>query len=187
MNKQTITGALILFLVLIAACSETLISVPLRPTCSAAHFFAHTNITLPVILGVWRNITFDQEETDLIAGASHDPVGRLNYTFNITESGIYKFQYFMSYTDSSPSPTSNIATRVIRNGIEINGSTFEIDTTRQDAETEGSNTIHVRIDAGDSIAYQFIADDSDVALETHSTFGQHPDSATITMSRIECT
>ena len=175
---------LVISVVLIGCTSKKIIMIP--TLCPPAHFFSHTNSTLPATVGTWRNITFDQDLIESIEGATHDPTGSLNYTFNITESGIYKFQYFTSFTDSSPSPTSNIAVRVILNGIEINGSTFEIDSVRQDAEIEGSNTIHAKIAAGDAIAFQFISDDADVLLATHSTFGQHPDSATVTMERISC-
>ena len=154
--------------------------------CPPAHFFAHTNTTLPATPGVWRNITFNQDTIELIVGASHDSTGRLNYSFNITDAGIYKFQYFTSFTDSSPSPIADIAIRVTLNGIEINGSTFEIDSVRQDAEVEGSNAIHARVAAGDSIAFQFISNDADVSLQTHSTFGQHPDSSVVSMLRISC-
>ena len=186
MNKRFLFFCVIFFFtILLVGCTTNKI-IMVNPICKPAHFFSHTNATLPVFVDVWRNITFDQDPTELIVGASHDPVGSLNHTFNITEAGIYKFQYFASFTDSSPAPIANIAMRIIKNGIEINGSTIETDATKQNLELELSNTVHVKIDAGDTIAFQFISGDADVSLLTHSTFGVHPDSATVTMVRIDC-
>ena len=184
MQSKAIFFLLIVFVLLMGCTSKKVIMIP-QP-CPPAHLFAHTNDTLSVIVNDWRNITFDQEQIELIVGVTHDATGRFNYSFNITDSGIYKIQYYAIFTDNSASPTADIASRVIKNGIEVNGSVFEVDATRQNAEIEMSNTIHVRIIAGDSIALQFISSDSDVSLQTHSTFGIHPDSATITMTRISC-
>lgn len=184
MNKYIFFSIIFLSLFLVGCATNKIIVV--NPICKPAHFFSHTNSTLSVFVDEWRNITFDQDPIDLIVGATHSPVGILNHTFNITETGVYRFQYFASFTDSSPSPNANIAMRIIRNGIEINGSTIETDSTKQNAELELSNTVHVEIVAGDQIAFQFISGDVDVVLRTHSTFGIHPDSATVTMLRIDC-
>ena len=176
---------LMLVLVMLAGCTQKNF-VLVNPLCPPAHAFAHTNATMTVSMTDWTNITFEQEPAKPVALINHDSVGNLNHTFNITTPGIYHITYFSSFTDASPSPTADIAIRIILNGIEINGSAFESDVTRQDAEVEISNAINARLETGDVLAFQFIAGDPDVALDTHSNFGQHPDSATITMERIAC-
>ena len=169
-------------LVIITGCKTTKI---VNPNFLPAHAFAHTNITIDAISNEWINISFNQEQAKPLTNIRHDPTGAFNDSFNITETGIYRIQMLATFTDNSPSPSSNIASRIVRNGTEINGSTIEVDPTRQNAEILIANLVHVNLTAGDMISIQFISNDADVSLTTHQTFGVHPDSAIISILRIE--
>lgn len=174
----------LIFLLVLTGCTSKKILV-VNPSFLPSHAYAHTDITMDAIVNEWINISFSQEKANPLARVLHDPTGAFNNSFNITESGIYRIQMLATFTDSSPSPSSNIATRITRNGTEINGSVIEDDPTKQNAEIEISNLIHVSLTEGDMISLQFIADDADVSLTTHQTFGDHPDSAIFAMMRID--
>ena len=151
------------------------------------YIFSHTNITLPLITAnVWRNITFDQEITAIKFGISHTFDDNTNHTFTFSDAGVYNLEYDFDMVDTSPS-ASNIdaAGRIIYvNGTEIDGSAFETDITKIQVETELSHSTLARFVVGDTIAFQFTADDVDVSISTHGTFGDHPDSATIIIEKV---
>ncbi len=151
------------------------------------YIFPHTNATIPLLgANTWTNITFDQEVTDLKYGISHTFNDNTNQTFTINKSGIYNLEYDFDLIDTSAIASDiDAAGRVIfDNGTEILGSVFESDITKQQIETEISHNTLVRLSAGDKIIFQFVADDADVVVSTHSTFGDHPDSVTIIIEKI---
>ncbi|KKK57300.1 hypothetical protein LCGC14_3055860, partial [marine sediment metagenome] len=88
--------------------------------------------------------------------------------------------------DTSPSASDiDAAGRIIyKNGTEIKGSAFEGDIIKIQIETEISHSILARLLVGDEIIFQFIADNANVQVSTHGTFGDHPDSATIIIEKI---
>ena len=151
------------------------------------YIFAHTNETIPLTTAsVWENITFGQEVTDIKFGISHVYNDNTNHTFTINIAGVYNLEYDFDLVDTSISASDiDAAGRVIyQNGTEIVGSAFETDITKQQIETELSHSTLARLNAGDKIVFQFTADDVDVAISTHGTFGDHPDSATIIIEKI---
>ncbi|KKK72325.1 hypothetical protein LCGC14_2904980, partial [marine sediment metagenome] len=109
-----------------------------------------------------------------------------NNTFTINEPGVYNLEYDFDAIDTSPSASDvEIAGRVIfTNGTEIAGSAFEADIIKQQIETEISHTFLATFNAGDNVIFQFIADNANVAVSTHGTFGSHPDSASIIIYKI---
>ncbi|KKM60194.1 hypothetical protein LCGC14_1544250, partial [marine sediment metagenome] len=151
------------------------------------YIFSHTNATIPLLgVNTWTNITFDQEVTSIKFGISHTFNDNTNQTFTINENGIYNIEYDYDVVDTSPSASDiDTAGRIIyTNGTEIVGSAFENDITKQQIETEISHSTLARLNAGDEIIFQFTADDADVVISTHGTFGDHPDSATIIIEKI---
>ncbi len=151
------------------------------------YIFPHTNATIPLAsANVWANITFDKEVTDIKFGISHTHNDNSNHTFTINIAGVYNLEYDFDVIDTSPSASDiDTAGRIIyTNGTEIPGSAFETDITKQQIETEISHSTLARLNAGDEIVFQFTADDVDVAISTHGTFGDHPDSATVIIQKI---
>ncbi len=67
-------------------------------------------------------------------------------------------------------------------GIHIGG--IKRDITKKDIETEISHTFLASLNSGDKIIFQFTADDVDVQISTHGTFGDHTDSVTIEIKKI---
>ena len=151
------------------------------------YVFPHTDQTIPLVAAdTWENITFSQETTDIKFGISHTFNDNTNHTFTINQDGIYDIEYDFDVIDTSVGASDiDAAGRVIFiNETEILGSAFETDITKQQIETELSHSFLARLHSGDEIVFQFIADDVDVAISTHGTFGDHPDSATIIIQKI---
>ena len=94
--------------------------------------------------------------------------------------------YDFDIIDTSGSSTDiDVAGRVIyANGTELLGSVFETDITKKDIEVEISHDFLVELLAGDVIIFQFVADDADVQISTHGTFGEHPESATVRIIKV---
>ena len=150
------------------------------------YVFAHNNETM-VLLGAstWTNITFNQEEVDIKQGITHTHNDNTNTTFNLNADGIYYISYNYDVIDTSLSSSDiDVAGRVIwSNGTEIDGSVFETDITKRLIETELSHEMLAKLNAGDEILFQFIAQDSDVEISTHGTFGDHPESVSIIIEK----
>jgi len=154
---------------------------------SPQYIFSHTNATIPVAGdSVWTNITFEQEVADIMSGISHTSTDSTNDTFTISEDGIYDVDYDFDIEDNSGTPTTiDVAARLMLvNGSEVVGSVFETDITKQGTEVELSHNFLASCRAGEQFKFQFIADDADVRISTHGTFGVHPESATVLMIKI---
>lgn len=150
-----------------------------------AYIFAHVDTTIPVASGgTWYNITFnDTDETK--ERITHPPTTSANDTFTIVDAGTYRITYTMSFEDSAASPDAHIVTRVVRNGVEINGSLLETDTSKQNADTLISHsTLLAKLAVNDAIKFQFTADDTTISLASHKTYGVHKDTAVITLMRV---
>ena len=151
------------------------------------YIFSHTNATQPVNgADTWTNVSFAQEESSVRKGIEHTFDDNTNDTFTFTESGVYRifFDYDM-IDDSVGASDIDVAGRVVYiNGTEIFGSVFETDVTKQAVEGEITHSLLAIFQVGEKIKFQFIAQDSDVSIQTHGTFGDHPDSATISINKI---
>ena len=150
------------------------------------YIFSHTEDTQPVISNnIWTNLTMSQEDDDIKFGISHTFNDSTNDTYIISEDGIYEINFNFDMEDGSPSASDiDIAGRVLVNGVEIEGSVFENDIIKQAIEYELVHTFLARLNSGDEIVFQFIADDADVIISTHASFGDHPDSATLIIKKI---
>ncbi len=148
--------------------------------------FPHTNITLPVRgANLWTNVTFDQEVTSIKQGIGHTSTDGTNTTFTINAEGIYDISFDFDIIDTSAGASDvDVAGRLIFiNGTEIDGSLFETDIIKQQVEVELSHNFMAELIEGDRVIFQFIADDVDVEISTHSTFGEHPDSASVVIKK----
>lgn len=151
------------------------------------YIFAHDNATMVLAsANAWANVTFYQEEAEIKKGINHTFNDNTNDTFNITKDGIYELDYNFDIIDTSVGASDiDVAGRVIySNGTEIIGSVFETDITKQNIETELSHSLLANFKIGDRIIFQFIADDADVEISTHGTFGDHPESASIIIKKV---
>ena len=151
------------------------------------YIFSHTNETIPLeTANVWQNVTFGQENVDLKKGINHVHLDNTNHTFGITTDGIYNIDYDFDVEDTSVGASDiDVAGRLIyANGTEIIGSVFETDITKQGTEVELSHNFLARIMGGEVVVFQFIADDEDVQISTHGTFGDFPESATVMINKI---
>ncbi len=151
------------------------------------YIFSHNNATILLATqSVWANITFDQEEPDLKFGISHTYNDATNHTFTIMQDGIYDIEYDMDVVDiSGASSDIDVAGRLIySNGTEIIGSVYEADITKKGIEVEISHTFLAKLNAGDEIVFQFVAEDVEVQISTHGTFGDHPESVSVVIEKI---
>ena len=147
--------------------------------------FAHTNNTIQVAsIGVWYNITFDEEVSSPKFRITHTHNDNTNDTFTIVDNGWYDISYTMVFQDATPTPSAHILGRVVKNGVEIVGSLLEEDSSKQYADFSISNGPIVYLVTGDEIKFQFTADDTDVSLTAHRTYGEHDDTAVIKIRKI---
>ena len=154
---------------------------------TSQYLFAHTNETKLVDdANEWTNMTFFQEETDLAQGVEHSGFSDNNHTFNFNVSGIYDIDYDLDMIDTSAGASDvDVAGRVIfTNGSEVLGSVFETTITKQNVEVEVSHNFLARFEKGDSIIIQFIAQDAEVEVSTHGTFGEHEESASVLILKV---
>ena len=109
-----------------------------------------------------------------------------NQTFTFSEAGVYEIDYDLDVEDNSGTSSDvDVAGRVIFiNGTEVIGSVFETDIAKKGVSGELSHDFLFKALAGDSFVFQFIADDADVVVSTHGTFGVHPESATIVIKKV---
>ena len=145
-----------------------------------AFVFSHTNanMTLPGA-GQWINVTFDEEPDQLTLGITHNHNNETNTTFTVQTSGIYLIEYKASFNDRAPNPTADIVTRIVNNGIEVNGSSTELDTSKQFRDVELTGAAIVELAALDKIQLQWTSTETTVSLTNHQTYSVHPTSATI--------
>lgn len=151
------------------------------------YVFSHNNATITLVtVSVWINVTFDQEDDDIKQGINHNFDDDTNTTYTINDDGIYEINFNYDVEDTSGTPTViDVAGRLIYvNGTEIQGSTFEKEIVRQGVHTGLSHEFLAKFDVGDQVVFQFIATDVDVVISMHGVFGDHPDSATITIKKI---
>ncbi len=153
------------------------------PQYIAAHTDAQQAITSG---GLWVNISFNDSATALFQGITHTYNDATNDTFTIADTGIYSLTYALDIVDSAGSPDAHVAARFVKNGgTEIDGTLFEIDTDKQNSEEELSlPDMLADLTAGDTIKLQYTSDDTTVKLMSQGTFGDHPDSAVMTIKRI---
>ena len=149
------------------------------------YIFSHTNATIPVVAaGNWTNVTFDEEEYTIVQGISHTYNDATNDTFTITQDGTYEIHYELDFEDSAANPDSNVVYRIVKNGVEIKGSVWEIDLDKQDYDRVSPGFCLDDLSANDEIKLQFTSDDNTVSVQTDCTYGDHCDSAQLSIKRI---
>lgn len=150
----------------------------------SSYLSTHTNTSITAVEGDWLNITFDVHDDTENVRITHTYNDATNDTFTIVDTGVYKLSYKISFLDSEASPNNIVAIRIIKDGIEVIGSVFEKDTTKQNAlGTICCGTI-TSLTAGDKIKMQFISNSTTVSIQTPATYGDHPASASININRI---
>lgn len=152
------------------------------------YIFSHTNRTIPVLgVDTWTNVSFDQEDSDVKKGISHTYNNNLNHTFTIMNAGVYEVSYNMDIEDTSVSASDiDVAVRMVNStNDEILGSVFETDITKQGVEVELQHQFLMDCSVGDVLYFQFIAGDSDVQISTHGAYGDHPESASIVIKKVD--
>jgi len=158
-------------------------------TISDAYAFAHTNDTIPVVVtGTWYNITFDDEEHILKNGITHTHNDSTNYSFYIEKAGIYEIFGSVSFIDTSANAENeHMVYRIVKNGVEVLGSFWEGDFTKQDTENKRNFLALVECSVGDSLGLQFSGDSVDISLIARDTVGYsdtHGHSSSLIIRRI---
>jgi len=149
-----------------------------------AYLYTHTNATIQAAANKWYNITFDEHPCDLKFGIDHTYNDVTNDTFTITQDGVYHIEYSATFIDTAASPSAEVGIRIIRNGVEINGSGWEKDTTKQNALGTIQHGILARLSSGDKIKMQFRADQNTVYMKDIGTLSDHDTSATIGIHKV---
>ena len=150
-----------------------------------AYVSSHTNDTIPVAsAGVWYNITFDQEVAEFKKRITHNFNDETNDTFTIQDTGTYEITYHLTFEDSQATPLNHVVARVIKNNVELNGFTIEVDTTKQNADLLMHHSDLAELIVGDNLSLQFTSDATTVSLTTHLTYGDHQNTGHITIKRI---
>ena len=144
----------------------------------------HTNSSITAIEGIWVNVTFDSHDDTLKARITHTYDDSTNESFIIQDTGIYRISYGISFLDSQASPDNIVAIRLIENSTEVEGSVFEKDTTKQNALGTIYRTVTASLTAGNHLKLQFVSNSTTVSMQTASTYGDHPTSASINIHRV---
>jgi len=151
------------------------------------YIFCHTNDTIAVATGgTFQDIPFGDEVGDPKTGIEHD------YTtdpeeFTITKAGVYLLNLACSFSDSAVSPNSHVVVRIVKNGSEIEGSLLEKDisgTPQSDKDMTLTNIVLATLAINDVIKFQFTADDTTVSLDSHATYGDHKDTAIVSILKV---
>jgi len=158
-------------------------------TFSDAYVFAYTNDTIPVaVAGIWYNITFDEEEHILKDGVTHTYNDSTNASFYIEKAGIYEMFGSVSFRDTSANAENeHMVYRMVKNGLEIHGSFWEGDFTKQDTDTKRNFKVFIECSVGDSLGLQFSGDSVDISLIPRDSTGYtdtHGHSSSLIIKRI---
>lgn len=150
----------------------------------SAYAFGHTATTTAVSgAGNWMEIHFD-EEVGIIDNITHstssDPEN-----FTIVDTGTYQISYSIGFIDTSASPSAIINTRITIDDVELEGSLFQKDTTKQNAVGTIHHSVLAELTVGEVIVIEFTSDETTVSLAPSTTYGDHHDSASILIKRIK--
>lgn len=151
------------------------------------YIFAHEDNVIPVaVAGTFIDIPFDEQASTPKVGIEHDHESNPEQ-FKIKKAGVYLINWALNFRDSAVVPDSHLLTRVVKNGVEIPGSLLEKDIAggpQQDKDKVITNSILVICALDDILKLQFTADDLTVSLDSHATYGDHKDTATINIIKI---
>ena len=151
------------------------------------YVFAHVADTIPVAVGgTFRDIPFSQEVSTPKTGIEHDHTTNPEQ-FKIKKAGVYKIDFSCSFEDSAVTPDSNVIIRIVKNGTEIPGSLIEKDIAGGPQTSKDkiiTHSILVTLALDDIIKLQFTSDDTTVSIASHGTYGDHKDTATISIIKI---
>lgn len=153
------------------------------------YVFAFTNNTIPVVVaGTWYDVTFDEEEHVLSNGIIHTHNDTTNISFYVYTAGTYNVFGSISFIDTSANAENeHMVYRVVKNGVEIHGSFWEGDFTKQDTETKRNYGVLVECLVGDSLGLQFTGDSTGISLIARDTTGygdEESHSASIIIKRL---
>jgi hypothetical protein len=88
----------------------------------------------------------------------------------VQQTGHYFAQFELQFQDGSPAPNSDIGVRITQNGVAVDGSYSEIDTTIQDSDVQVETFTYIEASANDVLCLEWISNDIDVSLFSDSTF-----------------
>lgn len=151
------------------------------------HIFAHVEDTIAVATaGTFQDIPFNDEVSDPKLGIEHDHEADPE-EFTIKKAGVYVISAAFSFEDSAITPNSHVVVRVVKNGTEIPGSLFERDISgspHANKDNELSISILVACALEDILKFQFTSNDTTVSLANDATYGDHKDTAVISIVKI---
>lgn len=134
------------------------------------HLFgiADTN-QAPLAINTWKAIDFNFLKGDSYGFSASDSNGII-----VSNTGHYFASFEVQFQDNSPSPLADVAVRITKNGVEVEGSYSEVDTVRQDASQEITTFAYIEAIAGDVLQLQWITSDIDVNISSSNTFTSSP-------------
>lgn len=150
-----------------------------------AELFTHTNTNTSIVsAGVWYNVTFGSHDDPIKDNINHIYNDNTNMSFTINDAGTYMLSFNSRFTDSDASPTAHVGMKLVQNAVEIPGSYFEKDTTKQNAIGTMHNNVMAELSPGDIIELQVIASATTVTFGDGCTYGSHCANAMINIHRI---
>lgn len=151
-----------------------------------AYIYRHTDSTIAVAgAGTWYNITFTHDGDIPGKRITHYYDNASNNTFYIQDTGIYRLSFGIAYNDSAALPSATVAIRIAQNDVEVNGSYWEKDTTKQNAIGSIHHSLLYEFTAGDEIKFQFTSSATSVQMMALGTYATHKDSASLSIHRID--
>jgi len=150
---------------------------------NSAYLYAHSNDTIAINnISIWYNVTYNHN--GLKSGITHNTVSNTD-TFNITTDGIYQVAWNLAGQDTAANPTSHITTRLIKNGVEVMGSIWEKDSTKQNSELTIHHFALVNCSTNDILKIQLRGGATTISMIPVGTVGDHQDSAGIIINRVD--
>lgn len=150
-----------------------------------AYLGTNTNKTVSVaVASTWYNMSFDAHADNEKERVTHTYNDATNDTFTIVDTGVYRLSYGISFKDVAANPTNHVGIRLIKNGVEISGSVFEKDTTKQNAVGTLYRNCMVSLTANDALKLQFTGSANTISVCTEGTFGSYPTSSSMNIHRM---
>lgn len=150
-----------------------------------SYLYTHSESNISIAsAGVWYNASFDTHDDPIKKRITHTYNDETNNTFTIIDTGIYEISWNLRYTDSAASPSAAVATRILQNGVEIEGSYFEKDTTKQNAIGSIHHDILASLTAEDEIRLSVTASATTIIFGDGCAYGDHCTNFAMSINRV---
>ena len=126
-----------------------------------------TTVQAPTGADIWQNITYNMSVGD----QEHMTFENDNQTVIANVRGHYTITLGTFTIDSSPSPSADVAFRILKNGEQAEGTYVPIKMRLQNAVRFQEHTTHLTdVEVGDKFKMQWITSDADVSLDATTLY-----------------